>query len=119
MKEWLLDLLNDSLPLLFATFLAGIGGAVHYLNKIDKQGIPFRFFNFCLEIFTSGFVGIIAFMLCDAASWSWQATAAISAISGHMGVRALFLMEKFVVIPALTKYGYENETSDSKRKTRK
>lgn len=117
MKEWFLDIFNESLPLLFAIFLASIGGAVHYLNKINKQGLPFRLVNFCLEIFTSGFVGIIAFMLCDAANWGWQATAAISAISGHMGVRALFLMEQLIVLPILTKQGYNNENTDSKRKT--
>lgn len=117
MKDWILDTLTDYLPLIFASFLAGIGGAVHYLNKIDKNGVPFRAFNFFLEIFTSGFVGIIAFMLCDSAGWNWQFTAAIVAISGHMGARALFIMERLVVLPTLRKYGYVE--NDSERKTGK
>lgn len=118
MKDWIVDALTEYMPLIFASTLASIGGAVHYLNKIDKAGIPFRAFNFFLEIFTSGFVGIVAFMLCDAAGWNWQFTAAIVAISGHMGARALFLMERLIVIPTLRKYGY-GEDDDSERKTGK
>ena len=100
-------------PFLFSGFLASIGGAVHYLNKVDKHGIPFSVFHFFVEIFTSGFVGIIAFMLCDAASFGWAYTAAIVAICGHMGARALFLFEQALIWPLLRKFGYENSERET------
>lgn len=68
-----------------------------YLNRIDKSGVAFSFFRLAIEITTSGFVGIISFMLCDYAELEWSATAAIVAISGHMGTRALLLIENAAV----------------------
>lgn len=85
------------LPFLMAIALSCIGGLVSYLNRIDKGGIAFSFFRLSIEIITSGFVGIISFMLCDYAELEWSATAAIVAISGHMGTRALFLIENAAV----------------------
>lgn len=112
MKDKILDIFLQSVPILFASLLASIGGAVHYLNKIDRHGIPFRTFNFLLEIFTSGFVGIITFMLCDTAGWGWEFTAAIVAVSGHMGARALFIIERGIILPLLRRYGYDDSKTE-------
>jgi amino acid permease len=91
--SWLLQLI----PMLFATGLAALGGMVQYFNKIDKNGVPFSAVKLLIEVGTSGFVGIVSFELCDAAGFSWQLTAALVAISGHMGARALVLIENQVV----------------------
>lgn len=91
--SWLLQLV----PMLFAAFLAALGGAVQYFNKIDRAGVPFSFAKFLLEIGTSAFVGIVSFELCDSAGFSWQLTAAVVAVSGHMGARALILIENQIV----------------------
>lgn len=74
--------------------LASVGGAVHYIHKINTTKTRFSFVVFLGEILTSAFVGIITFFLCDAANFSWQTTAAMVGISGHMGTRALFKFEK-------------------------
>lgn len=74
--------------------LASLGGAVHYFHKISTTKAKFSFIVLVGEILTSAFVGIITFFLCDAANFSWQTTAALVGISGHMGTRALFKFEK-------------------------
>jgi len=103
-----ISLLMQIVPLLFSGFLASVGGAVHYLNRIDRHSLKFSIFHLFVEIITSGFVGVISFMLCDAANFGWAYTAAIVAISGHMGARALFLLEQAMLIPLLRRFGYEN-----------
>lgn len=90
---------------------------MNYLNRIDKTGVTFSFARLTIEIITSGFVGIVSFMLCDAADFGWSYTAAIVAISGHMGTRALFLFENMAILPLLRRYGYG--TTDSETKTRR
>ena len=91
--SWLLQLV----PMIFAVLLAALGGAIQYLNKIDRNGTAFSFVKLLIEVGTSGFVGIISFELCDAAGFSWQITAALVAISGHMGARAIVLIENQVI----------------------
>lgn len=91
--DWVLQLV----PMCFAAMLAAIGGAVQYFNKIDRRGTPFSFAKFLLEVGTSGFVGIVSFELCDSAGFGWQMTAAIVAISGHMGAKALVIMENALI----------------------
>jgi len=91
--SWLLQLV----PMIFAVLLAALGGAIQYLNKIDRNGTAFSFVKLLIEIATSGFVGIVSFELCDAAGFSWQITAALVAISGHMGARAIVLIETQVI----------------------
>ena len=111
--EWFVQVI----PFCFAILLSCVGGVVSYLNRIDKHGVAFNFFRLALEIFTSGFVGIVAFMLCDAGGLSWPTTAAVVAISGHMGTRALFFIERAaegVFVNFLKKGGYHD---DSERKT--
>lgn len=95
-------------PLLFAVLLACFGGAVGYFNRIDRMGLAFSFFRFAVEIATSALVGIISFMLCDAAGFDWRYTAAIVAISGHMGARALYLLEQVFSQYLYRRYGYED-----------
>lgn len=108
--SWLLQLI----PMGFAALLASLGGAVQYFNRIDKQGLPFSFVKLLLEVSTSGFVGIVSFELCDAAGFSWQLTAALVAISGHMGARALLLIEHQVV-RRLSNDNSETEVEGSKK----
>ena len=99
--SWLLQLV----PMGFAALLAALGGAVQYFNKIDRHGLPFSLTKFLVEICTSGFVGIVSFELCDSAGFSWQLTAAMVAISGHMGARALILIENNIVRRLENGYG--------------
>lgn len=99
--SWLLQIA----PMVLAVFLAALGGALQYLNRVDKLGIRFSVLKLLLEVSTSGFVGIISFELCDYAGFNWQLTAALVAISGHMGARALVLLENALI----RRYGNERD----------
>lgn len=73
------------------------GGAVNYIRKVRTGATrPFNFMELVGEIFTSGFVGVITFWLCEAAGFDQLVTAAIVGISAHMGSRALFMLERAV-----------------------
>jgi hypothetical protein len=116
MPEKTVDWVSQIAPFLFALAISSLGGLVGYLNRIDKSGVSFSFLRFTTEIITSGFVGIIAFEICDAASLGWSLTAALVAISGHMGTRALFVIETVAVKTLLRRYGYEDSETEVGRK---
>jgi len=70
------------------------GGTVNYIYKLNKYHLPFSLFRFIGEILTAAFVGVITFLLCNSSGLGLEVTAALVGISGHMGTRALFLLEK-------------------------
>lgn len=76
--------------------LSILGGASSFFSKV-KLGMT-RWFNLTEligELFTSAFAGIITFYICEASGFHGLLTAALVGISGHMGSRAIFVMEKF------------------------
>ena len=78
-------------------FLSAWGGIINFKNKM-KQGILVRFSLAELigDIATSAFAGVITFYLCESANVAPVLTAAMVGISGHMGARLLFTMEKII-----------------------
>lgn len=82
---------------IWVIFISAIGGIVSFMRKV-RQGAA-RVFNiteFIGEIITSAFVGMLTFWLCEAGGISPLVTAALVGVSGHMGSRAIFLIEKKV-----------------------
>ena len=77
------------------------GGAVQFHSKVSK-GItrPFNIAEFLGDIFTSAFIGLLTFYLCKYAKLDDLLTAVFVAISGHMGTRALLIIEHFAEIKA-------------------
>lgn len=76
--------------------LAALGGAVNFARKL-KSGTT-RVFNiteFVGELMTSGFAGLLTFWLCEAADFNRLVSAVLIGISGHMGSRAIFKIEKW------------------------
>lgn len=75
--------------------LSSLGGAVNFYQKL-KQGSarPFNFAELLGEIVGSAFVGIITFLLCKNSGFNELITAALVAITGHMGSRAMMLFER-------------------------
>lgn len=71
--------------------LSAIGGIISYLKKAKS----FSIVEFCTEILTAAFVGVITFWLCEQATIDPLTTAALVGVSGHMGSRALLMLEKF------------------------
>lgn len=77
--------------------LAIFGGVVNWLGKVRRGAA--RYFNVAEllgEMATSAFAGIITFWLCEAADLHPLITAALIGISGHMGSRAIFKLERFI-----------------------
>lgn len=73
------------------------GGLVSYMHKL-QLGVrrPFSIVEFIGELVTSGFTGVITFWLCTNTGISPLLTAVFVGISGHMGSRALLLIERMV-----------------------
>ena len=87
----------EALTILWVGVLSMCGGIANYANKIN-QGVVKRFSIVELigDLFISGFVGFITFLLCDSAGIDVRITAALVGVSGHMGSRAIFTLEKVI-----------------------
>lgn len=73
------------------------GGFVSYLRKV-RLGISSRF-NFTElvgELVTSGLAGLSTFYLCEYYNIDRLIGAVLIAISGHMGSRAIFMIEEML-----------------------
>ena len=77
--------------------LSSWGGFVSFMRK-RKQGVarPFNIAEFFGEIATSAFAGVLTFYLAESAGLPQLMTAAMVAVSGHMGGRAVFLIERWM-----------------------
>ncbi len=73
------------------------GGVAGYIRKI-KQGVTKRFSITELlgEIVVSSFVGVITYFLCKSSGIDGMISAAIIGLSGHMGSRAIYMIEVFM-----------------------
>lgn len=76
--------------------VSSLGGVVSYINKI-KQGKTkvFSFWGLVGEAVTSVFAGITTFFLCESAGLEQITSAALIGLSGHMGSRAIYLIQHF------------------------
>ena len=89
-----------SFPLVTYAWVVGLailGGVVNFLRKV-KEGHArvFNVMEFIGELITAAFAGIITFYLCSAANIDPLYTAALVAITGHMGSRSIFLFEDYL-----------------------
>lgn len=82
------------LTYLWVMVLAAWGGIASYIRRV-KSGTAEKFSVMELigEIVISGFTGVLTFWLCELAGFPGLLTAAFVGISGHMGSRAIALME--------------------------
>lgn len=95
-------------PALWATYLwvlavSILGGIVSFMRKVrDGAARRFNFAELVGEIVTAALVGVATFWLCKSAEVNQWMTAALIAITSHMGTRALFRFERFVdrILPA-------------------
>lgn len=77
--------------------LSSWGGFVSFMRK-RREGLarPFNIAEFFGEIATSAFAGVLTFYLAESAGLPQLMTAAMVAVSGHMGGRAVFLIERWM-----------------------
>jgi len=77
--------------------LAMLGGVVNFMRKLQKGHVrAFNVVEFIGELVTAAFAGVLTFWLCEHSNMSPLVTAALVGISGHMGSRALFMMEDWI-----------------------
>lgn len=71
------------------------GGVVHFIQRLKRgEAKAHNIVEFIGEIVISAFVGVITFYLCELSEFPQILTAALVAVSGHMGTRSLFFFEK-------------------------
>lgn len=79
--------------------LAWWGGVVNYLRKLKRKEINrFSLTELIGDFITSGFSGVITYYLCQASELNGFITASLVGMSGHMGSKAIYMLER-----ALTK----------------
>ena len=78
--------------------LAAWGGTASYLSRIKKMKTPFSIMELVGEWTISAFAGVITAFICYEMQFSFYATAALTGIAGHMGGRAIALMENFIEV---------------------
>lgn len=103
-------------------FLAIWGGTAGYLNKIKQGRCRFSISEWIGEICISGFVGVTVFIIATSYNCPAEIAACLAGISGHMGSRAIFVIETIIQIKAEKYLGIsleeeeeENLSSNSKK----
>ena len=76
--------------------VAGAGGVVSFIQKIKSGTEKFSFAALTGEILISAFVGVITMFFCEWANFNLWLSAALIGVCGHMGSRALFVMETLI-----------------------
>ena len=77
--------------------LAVLGGVVSYIQRMrTKRSMIFSLAELIGECAISGFVGILTALICVANGLGVELSAALTGIAGHMGSRALFLLERAI-----------------------
>jgi hypothetical protein len=72
------------------------GGTVNYLMRMKKDNKPlFSLTELIGEWAISGFAGLLTAFACVEMGMSWQMTAFFTGVSGHLGGRAIYLMEAY------------------------
>lgn len=80
----------------WVTAVAVIGGVVNFHRKMREGATrAFNLTEFIGELITSAFAGILTFWLCEWSNTPPLLSAVFIAISGHMGSRAIFGLEKW------------------------
>ena len=74
--------------------LSAWAGTVRYITALN--GSKPTFFGWISEVVVSGFVGILAAMVCHYAELDYLVTAAITGIAAHEGTRGLYLVSSML-----------------------
>ena len=75
--------------------VAMVGGFVAWVSRVRRGEAHLSgLLGLIGEMVTSAFAGLITFWLCEYASAPSLLTAALAGIAGHMGPRAIFIIEE-------------------------
>lgn len=89
-------MLADRIGYLWFVLLALWGGTASYIARMKKRGIPFSLMELIGEWSISGFSGLVTALVCVNLDMSFELTAASAGIAGHMGGRAIGMMEVYL-----------------------
>lgn len=74
--------------------VALLGGVVSWYAKVRRGEIPLWSINHLAgELVTSAFAGLMCFWICEGAGLAPLLTAALAGIAGHMGAKAITMLE--------------------------
>jgi hypothetical protein len=85
--------LNTSFGFLWFMMLAVWGGTASYITRIKKSQAAFSLAELIGEWTVSAFAGVMTAYICYEMGFSFYATAALAGVSGHMGGKAITLVE--------------------------
>lgn len=88
-------------------FLAGWGGTANYLSRIKKSQSRFSFVEWVGECAISGFAGIMTLLICYRFGIDFFLSGALVGMAGHMGGRAIFIIENLGQRYAARKLGID------------
>lgn len=73
------------------------GGVVSWVQKVRKgEARWFNLVEFIGELAVCSFTGVVTFLLCAEAGFDQLLSAALVAISSHMGTRGIYTLEQFI-----------------------
>jgi len=87
--SFVIEQLKLAMPYITTILLATFGGIVNHITTMRKKKAAFKVRELAFDIIVSTFAGLITFYFCEAASIDGPLSAALIAISGHMGTRAI------------------------------
>lgn len=77
--------------------LAGIGGVLAYMVRTLNKGDRPVWYRALLEMFSSGFVGLLAMLLCKALNLDWQWSGVVVGVFGWLGAEtSIALLSNFI-----------------------
>lgn len=73
-----------------------LGGGVNYNSNVRKGRARFHLAEFIGEMFTSAFAGLLTFWLCQSGGVPEMLQPVLIGISGHMGSRMIFKIQRHI-----------------------
>ena len=110
-------LVDGGLGYLWFVLLAVWGGTVSYISRIRRGNFTFSFVELVGEWTISAFAGVMTALICQEMEFSLLLTSAFAGMSGHMGGRAVYMLEGFLCIrfgiPTVTgRFGDDTKDKD-------
>jgi hypothetical protein len=89
-----------NIPLITYAWVFGmsvLGGVASFMKKLkDGHARAFNVIELIGEMATSALVGVVTFFLCESAEMDRVKSAALVAVAGHMGSKAIRLLEQIL-----------------------
>lgn len=95
--DGLIKLVTDNLVYGWFLAMAFWGGTANYISRRARDKTPFSIVELVGEWSVSGFSGLITAYICTDMGLSFALTSAAAGIGGHMGGRAIYLIEQLAL----------------------